>query len=85
VFCVGGSQDKDAVPEAVSETVIENAGSATDEWPSDAEMTIPLYVPTSALVGVPEILPVAGSSVAQAGKFVAENVSLSPLGSVAAG
>jgi len=46
---------------------------------------MPEYVPTSALVGMPEIFPVAGSSVAQAGKFIAVKVNESPFGSVAVG
>jgi len=73
------------VPLAVSETVIEKAGRATEVWPSEAETTMPEYVPTSALVGMPEMFPVAGSSVAQAGKFIAVKVSESPFGSVAVG
>lgn len=82
---MGGIHDKVAAPVAFSLTVMEKLGSAAVKCPSDTDITIPSYVPTSALLGVPVIRPVLESMIAQDGRLVAENVSTSLSGSVAAG
>ena len=63
-------------------TTIENAGNDVVTWPSLALMTMPPNVPA---VAVPVRAPVDELSVAQFGRFVAENVSVSPLASLAVG
>src|SRR5256885_1389465 len=65
-------------------TVIENAGNATlGALPSLTLIAMLANVP--AAVGVPCSWPVAALNVAQAGRFVMLNVSVSPSGSLAVG
>jgi len=45
-------------PEFVCVTVIENAPSEADAWPSLTVITIPEYVPALAADGVPASMPV---------------------------
>ena len=66
-------------------TVIENAGSAVVAAPSDTEITMPVYEPTLAAVGVPLKRPVVELNVAHDGRFAIENVSVWPSGSEAVG
>jgi hypothetical protein len=66
-------------------TEIEKAGRAALSEPSETVMTMPLKVRTSVAAGVPDSLPVAVLNEAQLGRFVIENVSELPSGSLAKG
>jgi hypothetical protein len=66
-------------------TVIENAGSEALDAPSATLITIPVYVPTLAAVGVPESCPVVVLNVAHAGWPTIENVRVPPAASEALG
>jgi hypothetical protein len=66
-------------------TVIVNAGSDRETFPSLTLMTIFPNVPTLAVVGVPWRRPVLPLNVAQPGRFEILNVRGSPLASLAAG
>jgi len=61
------------------------AGKDMVERPSLTRITIFEYVPTCALVGVPDNRPVDVSNVAQLGRLEMLNVNRSSLGSVAVG
>ena len=84
-FCVGGVQESVALPVAVSVTEIVKEVNEAVALPSETVTVMPLYVPTSALVGAPEMRPVEVLKAAQEGKFVTANVSASPFGSDAEG
>ena len=66
-------------------TVMENAGSEALDAPSATLMTMPVYVPTFAALGVPESWPVVLSKVAHAGFPAMEKVSVPPAASEALG
>ena len=73
-----------ALPAAAC-TVMENDGRLLLADPSETVMTIPLYVPTCALLGTPLMRPLSVSKVAQTGSPVTENVSGSLSASEAVG
>ncbi len=77
----------DGVPEIVGAevTVMEKAGKDALDAPSATLITIPVYVPTFAAVGVPLSWPVVVLKVAQDGLPVMENVSVPPAASEALG
>ena len=77
--CVGG------VPPIVGGplTLMLNAGSEADAWPSLTVITMLENVP--ALVGVPLRVPVEVLKVAQLGRFCTLKVSVRPLGPLAVG
>ena len=66
-------------------TVMENAGSEALDEPSATLITMPVYVPTFAAVGVPASWPVVPSKVAHDGFPVIEKVSAPPAASAAPG
>jgi len=66
-------------------TVMENAGNEALDAPSATLMTMPVYVPTLAAVGVPESWPVVLSKAAHAGLPAMEKVSVPPAASEALG
>ena len=90
-YAVPGVTDVGGVPEITGGrfgmlfTTIENAGSDAVSLPSLTLTTIPPKVPMSALVGVPESLPVLPLKVAQLGRFVMLKVNALPSGSLAVG
>jgi hypothetical protein len=67
------------------ETAIENAGSCALVCPSLTAITMLPYVPTWLVEGVPCSRPVDALNVAHDGRFVIENVSVLPSGSLADG
>ena len=75
------------VPEIVGAdvTVIEKAASEALAAPSATLMTMPVYVPTLAAVGVPLSCPVVELKVAQAGMPVMEKDRVPPAESEALG
>lgn len=64
---------------------MSHAGRDIVADPSDTEIRTCENTPTSASVGVPEIVPVVESNVAQDGRFETAKVSRSPSGSLAEG
>ena len=66
-------------------TLTENGARAVLAWPSLTLIVMLPYVPIDAVVGVPEIRPVALLNVAHDGTFCAANVTASPFGSLAEG
>src|SRR5262245_55447922 len=66
-------------------TVIENAGSETDDLPSLTLITTLPYVWMSAAPGVPRSRPVLSSNAAQLGRFAIANESGSWSASLATG
>jgi len=66
-------------------TVMLNAGSVTRLVPSLTPITMPLYAPTWAVVGVPDRRPVVVLNAAHEGLFCTEYVSVAPSGSDAVG
>ena len=66
-------------------TVIEKGASGTLVVPSLTLMVMLAKVPTLAVVGVPDRVPLLGSKLAQAGMLLMENVSVLPAASVAVG
>jgi hypothetical protein len=82
VFTVGAAQDRvteAAVCDAGAVTAILKAAKDAVAAPSVAVMTMLPLVPTSLVVGVPEIAPVAELMVAQTGKPLAEKVAVPPV------
>ena len=73
------------VPPPAAVTVMVNAGSDVVALPSLVEITMPEYVPTCAVVGVPESWALTMLNVAQAGLFVIENPRASPSASLTVG
>jgi hypothetical protein len=75
------------VPEIVGPevTVMAKAGSEALDVPSDTLITMPVYVPAFAAVGVPLSWPVVLSKVAHAGLLAMEKVSVPPAASAALG
>jgi hypothetical protein len=84
---VGAVHEREAEPVEpdAAATTIENAGRDTLELPSFTDMTMPLYVPTAVLEGVPVSVPCAVSNEAQEGLFLMLNVSVAPLAPEALG
>jgi hypothetical protein len=66
-------------------TVTANDASDADAVPSETEITMPEYVPTLVLVGVPVSAPVDVLKLAQAGLPEILNVNALPSGSEAVG
>jgi len=74
VFCVGGTHASVAVPvvgggSGDDVTVMAKPGSAAEAFPSLTLMTMPAYVPTLPVDGVPVSWPVAMLNVAHEGLF----------------
>lgn len=84
VFSVGGSHDNVAAPLATCATVIVKGPNEAVALPSDT-VIVTSYVPTSAALGVPLILPVLALNVAHSGRPVTVNAKESPSASLAAG
>ena len=84
-FCVGAVQVSVAEPVPTAATVIVKAGSAAVAVPSLTLITMFVYVPTFAAVGVPWSWPVPAVNVAHAGRFAIENVNGLLFGSLAVG
>lgn len=86
MFVVGAVQLNVAVPEGRGwVTLTENGASDTLLVPSLTEMMMLEYVPTFAVVGVPETVPAAMLNVAQEGRFCTLKESASPSVSLAVG
>ena len=86
MFVVGAVQVSVAVPEVTGwVTLIENGARDALLVPSLTEMTMLEYVPTFAVVGVPETVPLAMLKVAQDGRFCTLKESAAPAASLAVG
>src|ERR1700733_2077308 len=85
VFWVGALQLTVALPLAGPLTAMLKGASDAEAKPSLTLITILEYVPTLALVGVPQSSPVLLLKLAHDGRFNTENVSALPDGSVALG
>jgi hypothetical protein len=85
VFCVGAVQDNVAAPTDEPFTAIAKGASDVLVLPSLTLTTTFEYVPTLALVGVPESWPVDVLKLAHAGLFAIEYVNVSPSASAAVG
>jgi hypothetical protein len=72
-------------PEAAAVTVMLKAPSALDCVPLLTLMPIFAYVPTCAVVGVPDSAPLLALNVAHVGLFWIEKVSAVPLGAFVVG
>ena len=70
---------------AAADTLSEKLGSDALAVPSDTEITMPVYEPTLAAVGVPLRRPVVELNVAHVGRFTIENVNVWPSASDAVG
>ena len=82
---MGGVQLNVADPVLTDDTVIANVGSDVVVLLSPTRIWMLLVVPALLAVGVPCKRPVCVLNVAQAGRFVIENVKASPSGSDAVG